>query len=90
MEIDINGVTYQKIEHQQPTKRPSKSIVMLHAMAMAFGGQGMLGTSKKTQSAPSVNLVAEFRLIQDKKSNLSRSEREYVVREFNKHYKPTV
>jgi hypothetical protein len=36
---------------------------------------------------PEVDLICEFRLIQEKRSKLSRSDREWVVRQFNSKFK---
>jgi len=36
---------------------------------------------------PNVDIITEFELIQLKKSKLSKSNRDWVVQEFNKHYK---
>lgn len=41
----------------------------------------------KTRSRPSVDIAQEFELIQQKKSKLSRSDREWVVYQFHKHFK---
>ena len=87
MEIEINGLKYQQIEQNSTsTKKYSKSFTMLYGMAMMFGGQGMFGSSKPQRQTPKVNLVEEFRLIQEKKSKLSRKDREWVVFQFNRNF----
>jgi hypothetical protein len=45
------------------------------------------GMPRREKKRPDVDIVEEFKLIQQKKSNLSRSDRSWVVREFNKNYK---
>ena len=57
---------------------------MLVSMAYMFGGQGIVGTSKR--ETPKVDLVDEFRLIEEKKSNLSRKDRDWVVSQFKRNY----
>lgn len=45
----------------------------------------MFGAIKKTKDL-GVNIFEEFRLIQDKKSKLSKAQRDSVVYQFNLHY----
>lgn len=86
MEIEINGLKYrQKEQNNQQMARQSRMSVMLMGMAMMFGGQGSVGTSRKRET-PKVNIVEEFKLIQEKKSKLPRKDREWVVFQFNRHY----
>lgn len=85
MEIEINGLKYrQKEQNNQQTARQSRMSVM--GMAMMFGTQGSVGTSKRQRETPKVNIVEEFKLIQEKKSKLPRKDREWVVFQFNRHY----
>ena len=87
MEIDINGLKYrQKEQNNQQTTRQSRMSVMLMGMAMMFGAQGSIGTSKRQRKTPKVNIVEEFKLIQKKKSKLSRKDRDWVVFKFNRYY----
>ena len=66
MEIDINGLKYrQKEQNNQQTTRQSRMSVMLMGMAMMFSGQGSVGTSKRQRETPKVNIVEEFKLIQE-------------------------
>jgi len=86
MEIEINGLKYrQKEQNNQQTARQSKTSVMLMGMAMMFGGQGSVGTSKQREK-PKVNIVEEFKLIKEKKSKLPRKDRDWVVFQFNRYY----
>jgi hypothetical protein len=50
-------------------------------MAQVFGGMSM-----PKQKYLEVDIVGEFRLIQEKKSLLSRADRDLVVRRFNNAY----
>ena len=87
MEIEINGLKYrQKEQNNQQTTRQSRMCVMLMGMAMMFGAQGSIGTSKRQRETPKVNIVEEFKLIQEKKSKLSRKDRDWVVFQFNRYY----
>jgi len=77
MEIEINGLKYR----QKETKKPSKNFVKLVSMAQIFGGLKLPNSNIK-----GVNIVQEFRLIQEKKSKLSRAQRDSVIYQFNRHY----
>lgn len=86
MEIEINGLKYRQKEQNNQPKKYNKSFAMLYGMAMMFGMQGSVGTSKKQRETPKVNIVEEFKLIQEKKSKLPRKDREWVVFQFNRYY----
>jgi hypothetical protein len=87
MEIEINGLKYrQKEQNNQQISRRSRMPFTLYGMAMMFGAQGSIGTSKRQRETPKVNLVEEFKLIQEKKSKLPRKDRDWVVFQFNRHY----
>lgn len=86
MEIEIDGLKYrQKLTNNKP-KIYGKSFMMLYGMAMMFSGQGSVGSSKKQSEPPRVNIVEEYKLIQAKKSRLSRNDRDWVVRQFNREF----
>ena len=82
----IEGVEYSPIEHK-PGKS-NKMIGRLAMMAAAFGGMGGYGGSGYSRSMPNVNIVDEYKLIVQKKSDLSRVERDMVVRAFLRAYQP--
>lgn len=77
MEIEVNGIKYR----QKETKKPSKNFVKLVSMAQIFGGLKL-----PNSNIQGVNIVEEFRLIQEKKSKLSRKQRDSVIYEFNRYY----
>ena len=77
MEIEVNGIKYR----QKETKKPSKNFVKLVSMAQIFGGLKL-----PNSNIEGVNIVEEFRLIQEKKSKLSRTQRDSVIYQFNRHY----
>jgi hypothetical protein len=69
MEIEVNGIKYQQKE--KPKEKPmSKSLMAMLAMT---GGFGMGGGTRQTNT-PNVDIVKEYGLIQQEKSNLSRSQ----------------
>ena len=83
--IEIEGKLYQEKE-QKPSKSISKKTLGLITLAqtmhnISFGG------SNYNRERPTVNLVEEFRLIQQKKSKLNRSDRDWVERMFYRNYK---
>ena len=83
MEIEINGNRYQKIEKQP--RKSSKAMNSILMMASMFGG--LDGIGGKTRQRPNVILEQEYGLIQEKKSKLSRNDRDWVVYQFERQYK---
>lgn len=84
MEIEINGVKYQQKE--QPKRKPmSKTLMAMMVMAEMAGSFGMGGGSRQKET-PKVDIVKEYGLIQQKKSNLSKSQRDWVVWQFEKNF----
>ena len=84
-ELEINGIMYTEIK-KQPKKQMSSSMARVVMMATMFGGIGGNEVSK-TPNRPSVDLIKEFELVQQKKSKLSRNNRDWIVFEFNKLFK---
>lgn len=80
--ITINGKTY--IE-KEPTKK-SHAIGAL-AMAVAMYMPTTFARYGSKMSNLKVDIVHEFSLIQEKKSNLSKSQRDWVVNQFNRKFK---
>lgn len=77
--MEINGIEYR----QRPQKQFSggRSFGKMMMMAQMFGGLNM-----PKQKDLGVNIVSEFRLIQEKKSLLSRADRDSVEYQFNRAY----
>lgn len=75
--MEINGIEYKKRE--QVIRSGGRSIGKMFALLQTFG-------AIKNQKDLGVNIVSEFRLIQEKKSKLSKSDRDIVVRQFNCAY----
>lgn len=79
--IEIDGVKYRRRE-QKPLSRGAGKMVM---MAMALAGVSY-GESNYKRSRPHVNIVEEYKLILQKKSELGRPDRDWVVNQFNYLY----
>ena len=77
MEIEINGLKYR----QKETKKPSKNFVKLVSMAQIFGGLKL-----PNSNIQGINIVEEFKLIQEKKSKLSKAQRDSVIFQFNRNF----
>lgn len=85
--VEINGIKYQKIP--ESPKRFSKSLTPMLMGMMLMAEMAMpeyYGGVKKKKETPHVNIIEEYGLIQQKKSNLSRSQREWVVKVFNENF----
>lgn len=84
--VIIDGVKYVRREQERPRSRSgSRMLTTMMAMATMMGGDIGMSSSKKER--PTVNLPEEYALIQAKKSHLSKSDRDWVVRQFEKNYK---
>ena len=75
--MEINGITYKKRE--QVIASGGRSVGKMFALLQTFG-------VIKNQKDLGVNIVEEFKLIQEKRSLLSRADRELVERQFNCAY----
>jgi len=89
MELEINGITY--VEKPQPKRigNSYRSSLFDFYLPLALAEMAMFhtGTGQSSKaSPPDVNIVTEYELIQHKKSNLSRSQREWVVNQFNRYF----
>ncbi len=88
--IDINGVQYELIP-AKPKKDLKLSPIIQAAMMM--GGMylpytmGRPVSSRQAREIDPYDLVAEYKLILEKKSKLSRSERESVIAQFNRNFR---
>lgn len=81
--INVNGISYEPIPKYMD-KDYSKMLVMATAMSAMSG----FGNGYERQLPDGVNIVDEFILIQQKKSRLSKWERDQVERMFRKNYRP--
>jgi hypothetical protein len=80
--FELNGKLYVKKEQSRPIF--SRKMGMLMAMAQISSGL-MYGGSNEPER-PKVNLIEEYGLIEQKKSKLSKSQRDWVVSQFKKYY----
>jgi len=79
MEIKINGIKYRPKE-QPKRKQMSKTFMTMMVMAEMYYGR-----SKQKENSK-VDIIKEYELIQQKKSNLSKSGRDWVVWQFEKNF----
>ena len=87
MELEINGVKYRQKE-QQKRNPMGKTMTTLLMMASVF--DSLDPYAKKPKETPNVDIVKEYGLIQQKKSNLSKSQRDWVVWQFEKNFEPVL
>lgn len=81
--IEINGVEYIERPVTKKQVQSAQALATISAIAMIHGVRPV----RSNKQNHNINIVKEFGLIQNKASNLSKSERDYVVREFNRQYK---
>jgi len=81
--FEINGVTYK----EKQKRRRSVPRNGMAALVVSMINSELQKPMRKLEDL-GVYLVDEYRLICDKKSNLSRSDRETVIYEFNKRFEP--
>lgn len=81
--IEINGNKYvQKIKGNDGVPMSHK-MFSLEMMAMTMMGGFSAPRSRQT---PKVDIVKEYGLIEQKKSNLSKRERDWVVQQFELNF----
>jgi len=88
--IEINGIQYIKKEvtyskQKDLTINNFALAMLLESSQYIFSGFGNGGTSLNGK-VNNCNIIKEFGLIELKKSNLSKSQRDWVIKEFNKTY----
>ena len=84
--FDIDGVRYAPIEQQKSGL--SKKMMGILAVASMFAPVAGYGLSNKVRILPrGTDIIEEFKLIQEKKSNLGKWERDEVVRIFERNFK---
>ena len=83
--IEINGKKYLQKELPERTKvRGGQFMALAAAMGMMSGI--IYKNSKAQKEIPKVNIPEEYGLIQQKKSKLSRQQRDWVVFQFEKNF----
>ena len=85
--VEVNGIKYSKIE-KTPNKYVNKRILPILGIMGMFGGFKYGSRQGSDGGVPDkkIDIVKEYGLIQLKKSDLSRSQREWVVWTFEKNY----
>lgn len=89
-EIIINGVKYRPITKEaKQAPQYSRRMNTLMGLATIFGGMsGMYGGGNNYERKldSSISICGEYELIQQKKSKLSKWERDVVIRNFERNY----
>jgi len=86
MIIEINGVKYiqnEKVKGTSSRRNLSPELFGMMMIGQLMGG-GYGYETKREPKRPAVNIIEEYKLIQQKKSGLSKSQRDWVCRQF--HY----
>lgn len=83
--LEINGVKYLKNEEPERKLGMSSKMTTLLAMGIAMCGDIGFGGGY-TRKRPNVDIVEEYGLIQQKKSKLSKNDRDWVVYNFESNY----
>lgn len=82
--VTVNGVDYEAIERENKYNKQFSTIM---AMAAAMGSMAGFGGGYERKLPQGIDIVKEFELIQQKKSRLSKWERDAVEAVFNRTYK---
>ena len=80
--IQINGESY--IAKKQPEPKSSKRMGNMASLMAAMASTHI--STVYHRKLPPVDIVKEFGLIEQKKSNLCKAERDHVIYLFNKTY----
>ena len=83
--IDINGVQYVHREHNSINNR-KKTINKILMISMLFGNMGYINNVMEDKDISNIDIIKEYKLIQIKKSNLSKSKRDWVEYQFRLNY----
>lgn len=83
--IEVNGKRYQHKTLKDP-KKLSKSVQKLLTIGALYVGGLDPNLYAPVVSYCPLDVIQEFRLIQDKKSKFPRAQRDYFVKRFNKHF----
>lgn len=83
--MEINGITYKRksVVASVPARTITKAVAMMEIVAAM---NKMSGRLKSTDKTAGIDIVKEFELIEQKRSELPRATRDAVVRKFNSFY----
>ena len=84
--IEIDGKKYMPKPQKQTSRSGSTGKLLMAAMTLATPYDPYVGIDRFFKKRPAVDIAAEYQLIQQKKSKLSRSDREWVQRTFHDKY----
>lgn len=91
MIVTVLGEKYQSVERAvAPATKKLTELLIPVLGVFAFLPQHFDTGPRKREKVLRVDIVSEYELILQKKSKLSRSERDLVVRQFNKTFKKVV
>ena len=83
--IDINGVQYLRREHNSISNK-HRTISKILMMSMLLGNMGYINNVMEDKDISNIDIIKEYKLIQIKKSNLSKSKRDWVEYQFRLNY----
>ena len=81
--IEINGKYYQ----QKPSSTTQMSGKLQAMLLMSMAMTTMVGGGGYGRKRPQVDIIEEYKLIQQKKSKLSKSDRDWVKYQFRKNFR---
>jgi hypothetical protein len=84
--VEINGEQYERIP-DEPKMRVSRSTYLTMMMAQALSSMGTDSNKTGGDPMPDVNIVEEYKKILEKKSTLSRKQRDWVTAQFKWKYR---
>jgi hypothetical protein len=84
-QFEIDGVVYAPVP-EKPKKSRRPGIFELATLALAFPSY-TTGATQYARKRPVVNIIEEYKLILQKKSNLSRNDRDWVEFTFHRMYR---
>jgi hypothetical protein len=84
-EFEINGTKYSKQNAQKSRRLPPMLMGMMMMVEMAYAPNIEERKTRK-ENQPKINIIEEYGLIQQKNSKLSRSQREWVTKTFERNF----
>ena len=87
MEFEINGIKYTQRETEQRKPMNSKMSLIITMAQLFISLDPRMQPAKVQPTYSHDTLIKEYELIQNKKSNLSRSQRDYIVWRFERTFK---
>jgi hypothetical protein len=86
--VTINGQDYEPIEREENTSGyRNRGTMAAMLLAMTAAQMSTMGGNSYKRKYPTVDLVREYELIESKRSELTKAERDHVVWQFNRTYR---